>query len=367
MPKKSKKPAGDFDFDVKGFQNLTKMTHTEQAIWYLNGFWNDGGEENAEMIWEACHYMMELQMGRKILYGSRQKEDPDDVKEKNDIDQFQAHRFLEHFGETKTASQLRTELKTIDLDKDNRLCLTEYLISRFGKTPKQVINAPQGGESKGLAEAEEKMNQISAQLDVLQVKLQEQEKAVAELKVQQEAADAALASASAADAKLQAAKDEAQAAKDELDAQQAAYDAKCAKLQGVIDDEKKSNMKKNKARNELAQLKSEDPLPLSRARITQAAALKKVKKEAKKAAKAKALAEEAAAAAETARLAGEAAAAEVAAAVEETNRLMEEAAAEFERLKKIGDGVQHGKIFFMERKMKEIKKYMPKGRKKRKA
>ena len=40
-------------------------------------------------------------------------------------------------------------------------------------------------------------------------------------------------------------------------------------------------MKQAKAKNELAQLKGEDPLPLRRAKITQEAALRKVQKQRK--------------------------------------------------------------------------------------
>ena len=65
----------------------------------------------------------------------------------------------------------------------------------------------------------------------------------------------------------------------ELEAEEAAYKKKCDDLQAKIDNPSTSGMQKAKANNELAQLKSEDPLPLRRAKITQEAALRKVQKQ----------------------------------------------------------------------------------------
>jgi hypothetical protein len=35
------------------FKEITTKTHTEQAIWWLNGFWEEAdiGENQAEKIW----------------------------------------------------------------------------------------------------------------------------------------------------------------------------------------------------------------------------------------------------------------------------------------------------------------------------
>ena len=38
--------------DVKtSFLELTRKKYSDQAIWYLNGFWKDGAESEAEAIW----------------------------------------------------------------------------------------------------------------------------------------------------------------------------------------------------------------------------------------------------------------------------------------------------------------------------
>lgn len=286
--------------------------------------------------------MMELQMGMRVMYGRKKLDEEKDVKEKNDIDQFQAHRFLEHFGETKTASQLRAELKTIDLDKDNRLCLSEYLVSKFSKTVVDLVNAPQGSSSPeqkaALAAAEAKIKEVSAQLEVCQTEAKN-------------AADA-LEASNQAEAKLKEAQDAVAGALAALEAEEKKYNGAIAKQQSIIDDETKGGVKRNRARATLAQLQAEDPLPLSRAKITQAASLKKAKKETKKAGRARNKAQAAAMTAEGAQL--------------EAEELMKATEDAFEALRKSMGGSANGRIWWMERKMREIKKFMPKGKKKKK-
>merc|ERR1711994_797452 len=108
--------------------------------------------------------------------------------------------------------------------------------------------------------------------------------------------------AAAALAEVQAAREQAEAAKKEVEeavqaveAQEAARNKKIEKLQKKIAnaDGRLSQMKVNTAKNELAQVEGEDPLPLRKAKLTQKAALKKqskmlkmVKKEEKKSTKA---------------------------------------------------------------------------------
>jgi len=84
-------------------------------------------------------------MGRRKYYGAMSKHaKQDEAKEGKSLDQFQSHRFLESAGETKTASALRKDLATIDVDKNNKMSITEYLMFKYQKTASEVINAPQG-------------------------------------------------------------------------------------------------------------------------------------------------------------------------------------------------------------------------------
>lgn len=372
-------------FDKKAFKEVQSKGHTKQAIWFLNGFWEAGMSEEAETVWDLTHRMIEIQMGRPKFYGAISKNvGADETPEGFHLDQFQAHRFLEQSGETKTAKELRTDLKTIDVDKDNNMSMTEYLMFKYGKSATEVINAPQG-DGKKLREAEAKMNETRELLNELQTAAKAAERAANQAGIRATAAKALLNASNeaaatakaalddqhAAEAKVRVAEAVVKAAMDALLAEQKAFDDKLAKLQSIADDQSVGVVKRNRAKNEVEQLKSEDPLPLSRAKITQASALKKAAKESKKAAratsKAQKLADEAAAAAQAAAQAAqeaEAAAAEAALKKAEADRAaaaveakMQEIVADFERLKAAGD-VAHGQIFWMEREMKEIRKYM---------
>lgn len=308
---------------------LTTKNHTEQGIWWLNGFWTQGAEDEAENIWEMVHLMIELENGEKKLYGSKAKV----LNESCDIDQMQAHHFLERRGNTLTVVALRQKLKDLDIDNNKRMCLSEYLLAHYSKGPTELIDSPQGGQAgaEELAAAQAGVANATALLST----------AVADA----EASAAAAAAAKAASDASEAAKAELAAAVADLEAQEKAIADKKAGFQAIIDDEGKSSMKRNMAKNELAQMEAEDPLPLRKAKITQKAALKKADKAAKKAAEELAAAE-----------AAEAKAAEAKAEAEQAFKDAEQA---LQDLKAKGDGIARGAIWWMERELAERKKFMP--------
>jgi predicted nucleic acid-binding Zn-ribbon protein len=110
-------------------------------------------------------------------------------------------------------------------------------------------------------------------------------------------------------------------------------------------------MQKSKASNELAQLKSEDPLPLRRAKITQEAAVRKTEKQLKQVAIAK---EEAAR--KQAEL--EKAIRELEAAYTALEGKIAEAQKELERAKSSGTGGQ-GAVYALERQLFDADAFLP--------
>lgn len=50
-----------------------------------------------------------------------------------ELDEFEAHRFLEHMGEALTVAEMRVRLRDIDIDFNRRVALIEYLMQKFGK------------------------------------------------------------------------------------------------------------------------------------------------------------------------------------------------------------------------------------------
>jgi len=74
------------------------------------------------------------------------------------------------------------------------------------------------------------------------------------------------------------AEDENKAALDELHKQEKEYNQKVDDLTAKSNDSSLSTVQKNKAANELQQLKGEDPLPLRKAKINQGATVRKCEK-----------------------------------------------------------------------------------------
>merc|ERR1711991_285923 len=222
------------------------MPYGEQAVWFLNGFWNRGMEDEKEVIFKVYEMFSEL----------------DDAAEQGcELDEHKAHRFLELLDNTMTVVAMRKKLREIDQDANGQMALLEYLVFRYGFSVEDTANAPQGDNSEELAKAKALFDEVMKSLNA-------QRQVLAELEE--------------AKAALQAAEDELQAAIDELNAQEEAYHGAIAAAEEKSTNPDLGVVKRNRAAAELAQLKAEDPLPLRRAKITQEASLRKVGKEKKK-------------------------------------------------------------------------------------
>jgi chromosome segregation ATPase len=249
-----------------------------------------------------------------------------------------------------TALELRNELRRIDVDANGMMALLEYLLFKFRRMVTACLNNPQGGgpeEQKALAEAQRQVEELNKALADLTVQLGVQREAEA-------AAKSAESKAKAAEAILKAAEAEAKAAQAEFQKQEDDYKKQISSLEAKTKNESIGMVARNKAVQELAQLKGQDPLPLRRAKITQDAAVRKVELERK-------LAEAARKQAETQRAAAEEQTKLTEKAVEETERKCAEASETLEKLKQRG-GVPRGAIWWMQREVTEAKKYMPRSK-----
>lgn len=220
---------------------------------------------------------------------------------------------------------------------------------KYKKPASEVVVAPQGDNTAAIAAAQAKLDAVKQQMAECEAKLESQKAAKAE----NESAMAALA---ASEQQLKTAEVELQAAIDDLKKEEEAYNGKIRALEATIADESTSGMKKARANNELAQLKSEDPLPLRRAKITQEAALRKVQKQQKEVAKKRVEAE-----AKQAAL--EAAIADLEAAYVDLEAKMADTQSELEKIKsKPGGG--KGAVYWMERGLFEADAFLPTSRQK---
>ncbi len=49
------------------------LNFSDQAVWYLNGFWTEGAQTHSEKVWEYAHKFIELQYGKPKYYGAKGK------------------------------------------------------------------------------------------------------------------------------------------------------------------------------------------------------------------------------------------------------------------------------------------------------
>jgi len=401
--------------DHEKLQALAKLTYKQQAVWFLNAFW-ETNENAAETLWQYVHTCSDL--------------DIEFHEEGCGLDEVNAHRFLEKFNETLTVRELRSKLRSTgaleESERPKLVPLTHFLLFKYSVDWHILVNASQGDNSEEIKKAQKMLDEVNAAFRESDEKHQQAaaslraaEKSAAEAAAKEadakareaeakSAANAAEADANAAKAKeddakakeAEAIEQEApfKAAQEELEAALAEVKRQEDEYQGKIADcearsEQGGVVSRNKAKAELAQLRAEDPLPLSRAKITLEAARKraektrapfeaatKVAQEARKvateaanaatesaaqAARAAESAAQATAAASRARQAADDARAEsekdkqaAAAAVEDAKRRVKEAEDYLEEIKQ-QPGCANGALWWIDRELHDAKAYVP--------
>jgi len=253
-------------------------------------------------------------------------------KEGCDLDEFNSHRFLEKLGETKTVKQMRDELREIDMDFNKRMALIEYFLWSYKKTVSDFVSLPQGGvDPEELAQAQKLMDEVRSTL------AESQKSAEIATQREREALDA--------EAPYKKAQEELNQAIEEVRRQEEDYKRKTDTLRSKSEDTSLGVVQRNKASNELSQLLAQDPLPLSKAKLTLEAAERKAEK-ARKPFK-------------EAREAAEAARERADKAVDDCNSKYEEAERYLKQVMSKPSS-PHGQIWWFERELEEAKKFMPK-------
>mmetsp|Transcript_11152 Transcript_11152/g.12275 ORF Transcript_11152/g.12275 Transcript_11152/m.12275 type:complete len:236 (-) Transcript_11152:52-759(-) len=122
---------------AKSFKEVTAKVYKDQAKFFLNAYWPElRGSDELEKIWQWTHKFIEL---------DHEKED-----QGSDLDEFNAHRFLEQLGITQRVVELRESLREVDMDFNKRMALIEYLLYTYKKqmgtdfTIKVLLSRPQG-------------------------------------------------------------------------------------------------------------------------------------------------------------------------------------------------------------------------------
>jgi len=122
--------------DKSQLDALCNKTYKEQAIWWLNAFWDTHGKENAEKIWEYVNMLNQV--------------DLDNHENGHGVDELRAHVFLEKFDETLTVREMRAKLRQTgaigEAERPQLVPLIHYLLFRFDENWHTLVNAPQGSK-----------------------------------------------------------------------------------------------------------------------------------------------------------------------------------------------------------------------------
>jgi len=283
------------------FESLVGKNYKEQAVSFLNAFWNEVGTK-AEEIFKHWQTMIELDKQQHNALPPAKK--PETYSQGKDLDEFWSHKFLETIGKTMTAVEFRQEFKKIDSNVDKKMGMIEFLLWEYKQSPKELVTRPQGTADpealKAITEAQKLLDDVSVAFAAAEKRKAEATAAETELKTEM--------------AKLKEQEDN--------------YSKKTQELQTKSEGGGVAAMK---AKNELAQHLGEDPLPLRKAKLSTEAATKK---------------------AEKARKAAEDAFALCAKKLQEAEDYLAQ-----QRLK--GGGPTLGLFWWMDRDLQEKKKFMP--------
>ena len=310
--------------DNEKLNDLCSKTHKDQAVWFLNAFWEDFAEKEAENIWNFVDHAQNIDNAKAA--GTA-------------LDEMEAHRFLEKADSAHTVLEMRNLLRKSGAigqsERPKTVPLTHYFLFKYdaqsSKLFHDLVTRSQGDNREAIEEAQRKLDAVQSAFDeasrtaaAAAASLKEAQAREADAKKSEDAAKAreadavarendakaaeasAHASADAAKAKeaeakksaenlavreeeLKAAQLEVEAALAEVKKQEDAYNAKTEDLKKRS--EEGGVVSKNKAKNELAQHLAEDPLPLRTAKITAEAAVRKAEKATKAAADARVQAE----------------------------------------------------------------------------
>jgi len=290
--------------DMDKLKQLSGKPYKDQAHWFLNYSWKKLFDKDVAArlkVWDYAHLMIEL--------------DKRGVKG-NELNEFDAHRFLEKFEEPMTVKDMREMLRNIDLDFNKMVSLTEYFVCKYKLDWHGLVNAVMGENTAEMDKAKAMVEEAERSLSVAIRRAEEADKAERE---------------------QVAAENELRRALKQLEEEETSYNNACSALAKIRDDEGKSTVQRSKASNEFQQLKAKDPLPLQRAKINQAAAVRKAERATAAAAEARAQAEK---------------------SLQEAQQAFDDAQKYLDEVSKMV-GSAEGTMWWMSHELEEAKKYLP--------
>merc|ERR1712137_1252863 len=132
---------------------LCAKPYKQQAIWYLNCFWEQGADKEAELFWQYVLKNEEL--------------DLDNHDQGCGLDELKAHMFLERFDETLTVREMRDKLRSTgaigESERPKTVPLTHYLLYKYNVDWHTLVDdTRQGDNEEEMEKAEQLLSEVTA-------------------------------------------------------------------------------------------------------------------------------------------------------------------------------------------------------------
>uniref|UniRef100_A0A6U1WWW6 Calcium-regulated actin-bundling protein C-terminal domain-containing protein n=1 Tax=Vannella robusta TaxID=1487602 RepID=A0A6U1WWW6_9EUKA len=215
--------------DLDKLHTLCTKTYKEQGVWFLNCFWEDFAEKEAETIWNYVETNATL--------------DIEEHEEGHALDEMKAHVFLEKFDETLTVREMRAKLRSTgaigETERPKKVPLTHYLLYKYNVNWHSLVDeTKQGDNSEEMEKAERLLAEVTAAFKESEERASEARNALnaavsAENAAKQREAEAVESENAAVSAENAAKAREAEAVESENQAVQQENDAKASEAAAV--------------------------------------------------------------------------------------------------------------------------------------
>eukprot|EP01095_Lingulamoeba_sp_RSL-Kostka_P006764 TRINITY_DN213_c0_g1_i3.p1 TRINITY_DN213_c0_g1~~TRINITY_DN213_c0_g1_i3.p1 ORF type:complete len:263 (-),score=129.51 TRINITY_DN213_c0_g1_i3:134-922(-) len=157
--------------DNEKLTELCGFPYHQQAVWFLNAFWNEH-EGEAEKLWAFVDKCSEF--------------DYEKHEEGCGLDEMNAHRFLEAFDETMTVREMRANLRESgaigEKERPKVVPLIHVLLFKYNVDWKRLVNSSQGDNAEKIAQAQDRLAQVKEAFKQSEEAAQQAKKALAEAK-----------------------------------------------------------------------------------------------------------------------------------------------------------------------------------------
>src|SRR3990167_4162785 len=209
--------------DYAKLQTICGKTYKEQAVWFLNCFWEEFASKEAELLWQYVLKNEEL--------------DLEFHKEGTSLDEMKAHVFLERFDETLTVREMRDKLRATGAIGENErpktVPLTHYLLYKYNVDWRVLIDKTRQGDNKEeMAKAESLLAEVQAAFQDSENKAAAARRALIEAQNSENAA--ILRENEAKDSEAQALASENEAKRKEEEAKQREAEAVASEERAVV-------------------------------------------------------------------------------------------------------------------------------------